>query len=43
MALTFNNAEVKAITYGGKEVNKVIQRRYCMGENSKACNSDDSD
>lgn len=24
MALTFNNAEVKAITYGGKEVNKVI-------------------
>lgn len=24
MALTFNNAEVKAITYGGKEVNKII-------------------
>ena len=42
MALTFNNAEVKAITYGGKEVS-YIQRRYCMGENSKACNSDDSD
>lgn len=24
MALTFNNTEVKAVTYGGKEVNKVI-------------------
>ncbi len=24
MALTFNNTEVKAVTYGGKEVNKVV-------------------
>ena len=31
MALTFNNAEVKAITYGGKEVNKVISAALLYG------------
>ena len=28
MALTFNNAEVKAITYGGKEVNYTAALLY---------------
>lgn len=36
MALTFNNAEVKAITYGGKEVNKVIYSGVTVWENKLA-------
>ena len=36
MALTFNNAEVKAITYGGKEVNKVIYSGVTYGRKFKS-------
>ena len=36
MALTFNNAEVKAITYGGKEVNKVIYSGVTVWEKKLA-------
>ena len=36
MALTFNNAEVKAITYGGKEVNKVIYSGVIVWEKKLA-------
>lgn len=36
MALTFNNAEVKAITYGGKEVNKLYTAALLYGRKFKS-------